>query len=651
MGIKTNINTYETIIRCFSFLRSIPYTEFIDNINKKIQSYKTFINSVFSDYIEINIVSEITDLYSNSYHENKDYILRFLYVITKLTDKDLSCVVFSKINDSYSLERMIVEQELELSINNKFIFLIFDMSLSPMHINPIIFIKKEESTAEKLEITTQFNEIEDKVKTFLICNNVRGFTNNFFSQRNNYYGMKLRYLLELANIKILGQVVDEKNYVSHLVTEDSISLPVIRSIIISDLKIIKIRDIQFKKAMSILEKYRKKDRLNWLKPISFITHKKEIEYIEIGNKYLQECLFIPIKVEKIKENKLTKDKSISLRRVDYSINKSKAKLTEVTKFINNERFEKEDFILFSFHFSDVLTIKEKNYIIDTIDKKYDTNISQSVFKCDKLINMIKKIIDNNKDFWKLTNNKQSLTNYEKNNRRSLCSECTKIECNTNHCVFIKGKCVYSMFLRNKDKYISKMAYKLINNYMYRSEVLNINDRSISRTVDMNKLKIRDNEIVQYIDTQIKKKREQKQKLIQMPSQILHDKKTLYIHYINDMGIKLLNMTVIFSLVWELLNIMSDEKKFIYISREFNYTTYLKILSSLSGTTKTIVDYIEKVSEKLNINIELYYLNQNKKLVLKNKTKNKTENVIMMGYNDDVSNIASIQNIFCLINKN
>jgi hypothetical protein len=87
----------------------------------------------------------------------------------------------------------------------------------------------------------------------------------------------------------------------------------------------------------------------------------------------------------------------------------------------------------------------------------------------------------------------NLINYKVNNNRELCSNNKeKDECNiTQHCLWIKNKCFYSVTEVKLIEYIARIADELINNELKSNEILNIEKYFVSDIVNYDDYTYRD----------------------------------------------------------------------------------------------------------------------------------------------------------------
>jgi hypothetical protein len=370
----------------------------------------------------------------------------------------------------------------------------------------------------------------------LSCENI-SFSNIKIANAKNIY-----YTIVNSNkYQIVSQIIDLRNKCKYLITKEGFLIPTKPSGVIYNIPII----TSYDKYIKSLE-----DTINFINDLSKIISIQAIGFIystKENNNYLIEAIMIdnqisiPIKQSKYSESQLKEilpDAIIESRSlydiIDYEIEKGKTNII-VDDRINNiskNKFDIEHYELFRFELSNYLnlypSIKNKILkIIESRDSNKINNIKSVLFKItsDSLFNTFNEIINKeDKEILSeesisseesiLSEEKPLLQeggagetkmlhinekeenidlNYKVKNNRELCSNNKeKDECNiTQHCLWIKNKCFYSVTEEKLIEYIARVADELINNELKSNELLNIEKYFVSDIVNYDDYTYRD----------------------------------------------------------------------------------------------------------------------------------------------------------------
>ena len=403
---------------------------------------------------------------------------------------------------------------------------------------PIIEVYKE-TNDKNIKIVSVFNINNDKIIGHLVkymslsCENISFSNIKIANAKNIYYS-----IVNSNKYQIVSQIIDLRNKCKYLITKEGFLIPTKPSGVINNIPIITSYDKYTKSLEDSINFINNLSKIISIQAIGFIYSSKENDNFLIEAIMIDNQISIPIKQSKYSESQLKEilpDGIIESRSlydiIDYEIEKGKTNII-VDDRINNiskNKFDTEHYELFRFELSNYLNLYPsiKNKILKIIESRESNkinNIKSILFKItsDSVFNTFNEIInkedkeilsDDNNDS---VDNKESISlqeggagetkmlhikeqenidliNYKINNNRELCSNNKeKNECNiTQHCLWVKNKCFYSVTEEKIIEYIARVADELINNELKSNEILNIEKYFVSDIVNYDDYTYRD----------------------------------------------------------------------------------------------------------------------------------------------------------------
>ena len=400
---------------------------------------------------------------------------------------------------------------------------------------PIIEVYKE-TNDKNIKIVSIFNINNDKIIGHLVkymslsCENISFSNIKIANAKNTYYT-----IVNSNKFQIVLQIIDLRNKCKYLITKDGFLIPTKPSGVIYNIPIITSYDKYIKSLEDTINFINDLSKIISIQAIGFIYSKKDSNNFVIDAIMIDNQISIPIKQSKYSESQLKEilpNAIIESRSlydiIDYEIEKGKDNII-VDDRINNislNKFDTEHYELFRFELSNYLnlypSIKNKiTKIIQSRDLNKINNIKIVLFKItsDSLFNTFNDILKKDGEISEVKDSILSLEggdisnessrketkmvhikeqeninlNFKIKNNRELCSNNKeKDECNiTQHCLWIKNKCFYSITEEKLIEYVARVADELINNELRSNEILNIEKYFVSDIVSYDVYTYRD----------------------------------------------------------------------------------------------------------------------------------------------------------------
>ena len=383
---------------------------------------------------------------------------------------------------------------------------------------PIFEVIKDKSSS-KFNIYKFFDFNSDRISIFRkhILNNCK----STIITNINFYARNLIKFFESINIKISGQVIDNRNKCIFIIVK-SLLIPCIPSGIDYKYKVYENESKfilslnksieKYKELNKIINKKSKQEYFNKFIGFSSISNNKN--NYKIGGILLEEKLIIPIKqknysVKTLKSlSKQFNCKNLVIENIafDKEVNEAilnKTKKPDVRiKEISLKNFEVESFGLFKLEISNLIVNdkKLKEELIEIVKSKEAKKI-----KMKKIKNIFYKKID--KKLYKMLKQKGGDISFVKkidipdkyivNNTRELCNIHTKKDqCNNNvNCIWKGRNCNFKLTYELTVKFINKLVEEILDSDFKFNEILQKDEYYVSDIVDYNSFTPRPNQVI------------------------------------------------------------------------------------------------------------------------------------------------------------
>lgn len=498
-GMKTSKYSQALLVNSVAVSMGMKLSLAHNKINKFVKNNRLYIKSLFNGLIGKKYqdvgwkeypIPAVIQLLSSPGCINKEGINIFvlkrdLRVVKKVLEMDQR-------RDYYEpyMPPLDIQLDYTMCKNRRYLLLLQDITSIPNHFNPVFHATKTNEKARLIDLVTNYSYKDDVIqklldyykKNGLVCENTRDLV--LYPDIEAYTRMIVKHL------DIKEQVMDSYYQSMYLKLKDDTILPVKRGNLLSEYPITNIcKKTTLEKELSAINKY--SNKINYLKNIRLsISPKKKIYQI-----ILDHSLVIPVIESNIVPGYKIQKKSSDEYLADTSLSYlDDGKISVARKAVRKQKYIDENYNIFIYHLSNYLNkeIKIKNKIIDILNSAITSSKKRAyVYK------IIKKLLASSKSFWKLTFKLPNTDNYYIENYREICGNFkSRNTCNPeNQCTWTKNKCVLGVWRKMADTYLFRVSATMTDNYLTRSEILQLDGHSFSNIVDPEILQVRPNQLI------------------------------------------------------------------------------------------------------------------------------------------------------------
>ena len=506
--------TVETIIeRMISTLTNDTHDMIFTSLNngdirtlfKDRDSYIKYLKN--SAYIEYDMVGELLSIPNILSKKGIIYYIfdKKIKVIKKNLEKD-------EYIENYYLQCLNIENHPYIDMDRDIVILINDGK----YYFPIYMVRKNK-TDSKIVLQKIFNNNNMMNK---IINEITHYyrmscINNFIYNINNNYNITPK-ILDKIGINIKKQIIDDRNKVRYIVTDENMIIPTTPSGSILNCPIINIHNIKqsdlldldtmiklLKKFNNMLnDKLAKNDNItfDYIPKTLLYNMNKNSEY-NVTSIYLVNNMIIPIKNIMMKPIQFKKyglgyNFQPMEEMIDVEISNNNNINDKRNINVKNRIYRNEAYNLFRLELS--IFLSNNNEIKKTITNIVRNKNINKINKKKELLDIIFKLIENKikkNQFIDIIKELPELTNYKVSNVREYCKiNRTKDKCNNNlHCKYIDNNCMFIMYKNDIIFNINKIVEEMIIDGIKFKEIIQEDTYYVSDIVDYTQYSDRPNQ--------------------------------------------------------------------------------------------------------------------------------------------------------------
>jgi len=379
--------------------------------------------------------------------------------------------------------------------------------------NPIYKVIKDPKVDKKIRVEKYYEENEQikELKNYYneSCNS------NLLSKisgNNLLFCKKIINILKENKIKIVKQIIDNRNKCKYILLESGLLLPVYPSGISYEYKF----DTNVNKVLSLKETIKELNKINKILNLDYIPkivyyNKKDKNNIKIISLFLENEFIIPIKSETILEKSI---KSLGIPTqfesmdeiIDNEIKKYNENPMNIldNRYLNvkNHLYKNESYNIYRLELSLYLNNnkKIKEEIINIV-RDNELNINN---KKNKLREILFGLLDNklfnkknqvNTKMGVIDNKLPNLDNYNINNLRDYCKvHNTKDKCNNStYCIWTNNNCLFRISENLAIDLVNKVLEEMVQDNIQFKELIQENNYYVSDIVDYSQYSYRTNQ--------------------------------------------------------------------------------------------------------------------------------------------------------------